>query len=118
MNTDAIAGLAAHNVDFYVLVRSTGILVVEAPGGDPPETMLRIFYSLQDANRYKAVSASPRETKVMRTTLIDLWALLPNINSLSQTQFQAPVSVVISGMPAQGRVFSVRKIFSSHTLRS
>lgn len=89
---------------YYVLVRSTGIIMVEAPeDNNGKESVLRLFVSVAEAARYRD-SEVGRNVAIRSVTLVHLWSLLERINSLSLAQFKAPVSIVVSGFTDEGPV--------------
>jgi len=113
--------LYSYAAPFYLLIRPNGIIVVESPKDqeeprDPPETVLRLFMSVSDADTYRSRSQFSGDARVQKTTLVGLWALLEKLNEISESQFKCPVAVEVSAVNARGEVVTVDVLHSRNML--
>jgi hypothetical protein len=106
--------------EFFIIIRSDGIIVVEDPRSidrpGPPEALLRLFPRARDAVRFLKETGDDTDTRVMKTTLVGLWTILGNIDSLSRKWFNAPVRVEVAAFSDAGEVITVDTLRSYYSL--
>lgn len=119
---DALRRFYEHGNNFYLLVRDNGVIVVEGPdehdSDGPPETLLRLFMNVEDATRYRDRDRSSKrlETEIMKITLVGLWGILPKLDSLSMSNFNAPIRIEVACMPHGEDVTYVDTLHSIYEL--
>lgn len=108
--------LYSHRGDFYALVGPGAIIMLDARGGSK-ETVLRLFLSPHEAERYRD-AAELHDARVTKMTLVGLWSLLPRIDSLSIRQHRRPVRIEVSTFDSAGAVRAVDVFHSTYELLS
>ena len=99
---------------FYILVRKDGVFVVETPDTFPQETVLRLFMKEAEAIKHRSLSQFKVDTKVGKTTILDLWDLLDRIESSSLRQYGRSVRVEVSAIDGDGNPITLDILHSSH----
>ena len=106
---------------FYILVRRGGAFVIERPEEqdpprDPPETVLRLFLSVEDATTYRERRGSEKNASIGKVTILGLWGILEKLTEVSQKDFECPVAVEVSAVDLRGEIVTVDTLHSLHSL--
>jgi hypothetical protein len=105
---------------FYLLIQETAIFIVEGPdasGRVPPEAVLTLFMSPQDAAMFRDVRGLSPSLEVRKITLVGLWNLLDRIDELSQKMYNAPIRIEVAAFDGR-RFFTVDTLHSIYELAS
>lgn len=107
---------------FYMLTRKSGAVIIEGsdeqkPPRDPPETLLRLFMSIEEASTYRS-RCGHEDAIVGKTTLMDLWTLLEKLSEVSETKYKCPLAVEISAFDIRGNMFCAEVLHSLQALPS
>jgi hypothetical protein len=93
---------------FYMLTRAGGAVVIEGPEEqepprNPPETLLRLFMSIEEAQNYRA-RCGHRDATVGKTTLIMLWPLVEKLTEVSEQNYKCPLAVEVAAFDLRGNL--------------
>lgn len=114
-----------HQGDFYMLVLPGAIVLCDPPAElerlygikDAKESIVRLFLSAGEAERFRDANGN-YEARVMRTTLVGLFDLIPTMDRLSKKQFKAPVRVEVTAVDAEGYPRRLDTLHSTYELLS
>ncbi len=120
-----LQNLYDHTDDFYMLVLPGAIILCDPPAElerlygikNAKESVVRLFTTPRDAERFRDV-AGEHEARIMKTTLVGLFAMIPRINSLSKAKFKVPVRIEVTTLDSENFPRTVDTLHSTFSLLS
>jgi hypothetical protein len=120
-----LRNLYAHQGDFYMLVLPGAIVLCDPPKElerlydikGAKESVVRLFTSAAEADRFRD-GIGNLDARVMKTTLVGFFSMIPRINSLSMRQYKVPVRVEICTLDSESCPRAIDTIHSTYELLS